>query len=53
MKKQLVTLDDSVISKVNIVRRLHCAEGHLRGVTMMVERDDDCVNIVQQICAVQ
>jgi DNA-binding FrmR family transcriptional regulator len=41
------------MSKVNIARRLHCAEGHLHGVTMMVERDDDCVSIVHQICAVQ
>ena len=53
MKQQLVTPDDSSMSKVNIVRRLHCAEGHLRGVVMMVERDDDCVSVVQQICAVQ
>lgn len=41
------------MSKVNITRRLHCAEGHLRGVAMMVERDDDCVSIVRQIHAVQ
>jgi len=52
MKKQPVTPDDPS-SKANLTRRLHCAEGHLRGVTMMVERDDDCVSIVQQVCAVQ
>jgi DNA-binding FrmR family transcriptional regulator len=53
MKKQPVTPDDPSLSKVNIVRRLHCVEGHLHGVALMVERDDDCVRIVQQICAVQ
>ena len=53
MKKQPVTPDDVSLPKVNIVRRLHCAEGHLHGVALMVERDDDCVSIVQQICAVQ
>lgn len=53
MKKQPVTPDDSSLSKVNIVRRLHSAEGHLHGVALMVERNDDCVSIVQQIGAVQ
>ncbi len=53
MKKQPVRHDDSAISKANLTRRLHCAEGHLRGVATMVERDDDCVSIVRQIRAVQ
>ena len=53
MKQRLVKHDDLRVAKANITRRLHCAEGHLRGVVMMVERDDDCVSIVQQICAVQ
>jgi|GEM_PF-824059 len=53
MKKQPVKHDAPSISKVNIARRLHCAEGHLRGVVLMVEREEDCVSIVQQLAAVQ
>jgi DNA-binding FrmR family transcriptional regulator len=53
MKKQPVKHDDPSISKINIARRLHCAEGHLHGVMLMVERDEDCVSIVQQLAAVQ
>lgn len=33
--------------KVDLVRRLHCAEGHLHGITAMVERGADCQSVVQ------
>lgn len=39
--------------KADLVRRLHCAEGHLRGITAMIERDADCQSVVHQILAVQ
>lgn len=39
--------------KVDIARRLRCAEGHLRGVAAMMERGDDCKSIVRQLLAVQ
>lgn len=39
--------------KADLVRRLRCAEGHLHGITTMIERDADCPSIVQQIVAVQ
>lgn len=43
-------MDDS---KADLLRRLHCAEGHLRGVAAMIEREEDCENIVHQLLAVQ
>lgn len=39
--------------KADIARRLHCAEGHVRGVTAMIERGDDCASVVRQLLAVQ
>lgn len=39
--------------KADLVRRLRCAEGHLHGITTMIERGADCPSIVQQIVAVQ
>lgn len=40
-------------SKTELVRRLHCAEGHLRGIGAMIEGDADCRSVVLQIWAVQ
>ena len=44
---------ESLENKVELVRRLHCAEGHLRGIATMVERGADCRSLVCQILAVQ
>ena len=35
------------------VRRLHCAEGHVRGIATMIERGADCQSVICQILAVQ
>lgn len=37
----------------DIVRRLKSVEGHVRGVARMVEEDAYCVEVVNQIVAVQ
>jgi DNA-binding FrmR family transcriptional regulator len=37
----------------NIVNRLKSIEGHVRGVTKMVEDDAYCIDIVNQIQAIQ
>jgi DNA-binding FrmR family transcriptional regulator len=39
--------------KTDIVRRLQCAEGHLRGIQRMVEDDKYCIDIIKQVEAVQ
>ena len=40
-------------SKAEVLRRLHCAEGQLRGIRAMVERGDHCLPILIQANAVQ
>ncbi len=40
-------------AKADLIRRLHCAEGHLRGIKVMVERGAECDSIVHQTLAVQ
>ncbi len=44
---------DSLEFKVDLVRRLHCAEGHLRAIAGMIETDTDCQVVLQQMVAVQ
>ncbi len=39
--------------KQDIIRRLRSVEGHVRGVERMVEEDVYCVEVVNQILAVQ
>lgn len=39
--------------KQDIVRRLKSVEGHIRGIERMVEADAYCVEVVNQILAVQ
>ena len=39
--------------KQDIVRRLRSVEGHVRGIERMVEEDAYCVEVVNQILAVQ
>jgi len=39
--------------RVEAVRRLKSIEGHVRGVTRMVEEDQHCIAIIQQIQAVR
>jgi CsoR family transcriptional regulator, copper-sensing transcriptional repressor len=40
-------------SRKQIVARLRSAEGHLRGIIRMVERDQYCVDVIRQAKAVQ
>ena len=44
---------DTLPFKTNIAGRLHCAEGHVRGIAVMIEREDDCESVVHQLLAVQ
>ncbi len=39
--------------KQDVIRRLKSVEGHVRGITRMVEEDAYCVDIMRQIHAVQ
>lgn len=39
--------------KQDIVRRLKSVEGHIRGIERMVEEDAYCIEVVNQILAVQ
>ncbi len=43
----------SAKSEANILRRLKSIEGHVRGVSRMVEGEEYCIDIVNQIAAVQ
>ena len=38
---------------INILNRLKSIEGHVRGIELMVENDKYCIDIVNQILAVQ
>lgn len=40
-------------AKQDLVRRLRSVEGHVRGIERMVEADAYCVDVVNQILAVQ
>jgi DNA-binding FrmR family transcriptional regulator len=44
---------ETVIDNQRIVQRLKSVEGHIRGVQKMVEEDTYCMDIVNQIQAVQ
>jgi DNA-binding FrmR family transcriptional regulator len=44
---------DRAGGQTELVRRLHCAEGHLRGIVAMIEGGADCRSVVHQIGAVQ
>jgi len=39
--------------KDDIIKRLKSIEGHVRGVQRMVEEDAYCINIINQVLAVQ
>ena len=43
----------STRGEAGILRRLKSIEGHVRGVSRMVEEDQYCIDIVNQIGAVQ
>ncbi len=45
--------DVEVAPKADLLRRLRCTEGHLRGIATMVERDEEWVGILRQLQAVQ
>lgn len=45
--------NDITTFQADLVRRLHCATGHLQGITGMVERGIDCETLVHQTLAVQ
>ena len=40
-------------TRVNILNRLRSIEGHVRGIERMVENGEYCVDVVNQILAVQ
>lgn len=40
-------------SKTELLGRLRCAEGHLRGIVAMIEGGADCRSVIHQIGAVQ
>lgn len=46
-------VSDRLEHQTDLIRRLHCAEGHLRGIARMVERGADSQSIVCQVLAVQ
>ena len=39
--------------RTEAIRRLKTAEGHLRGIQRMLENDEYCIDVIQQIQAVQ
>lgn len=39
--------------QADLLRRLRCAEGHLRAIAGMIETDADCQAVLQQMVAVQ
>ena len=45
--------DETPNCKVDLIRRLRCAEGHLQGVAAMIERGEDCGSVLHQILAMQ
>ena len=45
--------NDLRITEADLIRRLQCAEGHLRGIEVMVERGAECDSIVHQTLAVR
>lgn len=47
------TLAETPVFRADLVRRLRCAEGHLRGIAAMVEGWADCGSLVRQTRAVQ
>ena len=44
---------DASESKADLLRRLRCVEGHVRGIAAMIERGADCQSVVRQMWAVQ
>jgi len=40
-------------SREQVLRRLARMEGQVRGVTRMIERDEDCVDVLQQTAALR
>lgn len=44
---------DTLTPNTDLLRRLHCAEGHLHGVTLMVENGAKCESILRQLLAVR
>lgn len=43
---------DDAVSTAKLLARLRSVEGHLRGVTQMVENDAYCIDILQQTKAI-
>jgi len=44
---------DTLEFRADFVRRLRCAEGHLRAIAGMIETDADCQAVLRQMLAVQ
>lgn len=39
--------------QTELLSRLRCAEGHLHGIATMIERQEECENVLRQLQAVQ
>ncbi len=46
-------MEEDTSHRVDVVRRLKSAEGHLRGVQRMVDEGAYCIDIIRQVQAVQ
>ena len=44
---------ESIMKHENALQRLKTVEGHLRGITRMVEEDAYCIDVIRQIQAVE
>jgi DNA-binding FrmR family transcriptional regulator len=40
-------------NQAEALRRLKSIEGHVRGITRMIEEDQYCIDVIQQILAIQ
>ncbi len=40
-------------NQTEILRRLRCVEGHVRGVARMIEEGESCPSVLRQVMAVQ
>ena len=45
--------DDTAATRADLLRRLYCAEGHLRSIARMIEGGTDCASILHQTLAVR
>ena len=51
LHRKAVEMDD--VTKTAVTRRLASAAGHLKGIERMVDEDAYCIDVIQQVHAVQ